>query len=314
MYSKIRYESIKNKVMHDFDKYIKGDLTVNGATVRILMDDCMIANYNAFTKASYFLIIAIESVKQGEMNDYIYEKTGQCILERFEDITEEEEKLYKQDLDVLKNLYKNYSFKLIATSDISKDMLNHYLSLKSDLRYLKLKINAGNMVKQDVLRKYSRILPEELIEIWEMYGFGSLMEGYLRMIEPEEYQELLYETYFRGKISIPIMTTAFGDIITFEEGGYVGIVKYRYGTFLTVSRHFRRFMSNLEEKYFVNKYLQIPQYMDTAGKLGTLEQDECFGCLSPLEHSDSEKDDDFRKIKTREYIQLISCLSGKIGM
>ena len=130
-----------------------------------------------------------------------------------------------------------------------------------------------------MLRKYSRILPEELIEIWEMYGFGSLMNGYLRMIDPEEYQELLYETYFRGKISIPIMTTAFGDIITFEEGGYVGIVKYRYGTFLTVSRHFRRFMSNLEEKYFVNKYLDIPQYIETTGKLGIPEQDECFGCV-----------------------------------
>ena len=39
--------------------------------------------------------------------------------------------------------------------------------------------------------------------------------------------QLLDETYFRSKVSVPIITTAFGDVITIEEGEYIGIVKYK---------------------------------------------------------------------------------------
>lgn len=53
------------------------------------------------------------------------------------------------------------------------------------------------------------------------------MGGYLKVVNPEDYQELLKETYFRGNISIPILVTAFGDIVTFEEDQYIGMVKYK---------------------------------------------------------------------------------------
>ena len=46
------------------------------------------------------------------------------------------------------------------------------------------------------------------------------------MINPEDYIELLNESYFDAKIAFPIFVTAFGDIITWEKKAYVGIVKY----------------------------------------------------------------------------------------
>ena len=52
------------------------------------------------------------------------------------------------------------------------------------------------------------------------------MGGYLKVVNPEDYQELLKETYFRGNISIPILVTAFGDIVTFEEDQYIGMVRH----------------------------------------------------------------------------------------
>ncbi|MCI9480538.1 MAG: hypothetical protein HFI21_16355, partial [Lachnospiraceae bacterium] len=68
----------------------------------------------------------------------------------------------------------------------------------------------GSKMEKGLIKKYKTILPAELLEIWENYGQGDLLDGYLRVINPEEYQELLNETYFRGKFSVPIMTTAFG--------------------------------------------------------------------------------------------------------
>ena len=110
-----------------------------------------------------------------------------------------------------------------------------------------LQIEKGQDIAQELLQKYKTIVPEELTKIWGDYGFASLMGGYLRVINPEDYKDLLSETYFRGNISVPILTTAFGDIITLEEGQYIGMVKYKNGSFMILAKNFKRFAQNLEE-------------------------------------------------------------------
>ena len=141
-----------------------------------------------------------------------------------------------------------------------------------------LQIEKGQDIKQELLQKYKTILPDELTKFWKDYGFGRLVGGYLKVINPEDYQELLNETYFRGNISVPILTTAFGD------------------------------------DYFLEKYFQVPQYTEAVNKLGNLEQDECFGYVPLLGLGGSEKVDNLDKVKIREHIELISQMVGKIGM
>ena len=175
-----------------------------------------------------------------------------------------------------------------------------------------LQIERGQDIKQELLQRYRTILPDELAKIWEDYGFCRLLGGYLKVINPEDYQELLNETYFRGNISVPILTTAFGDIVTLEEGQYIGMVKYKSGNFLMLAKNFKRFVQNLEDDYFLEKYFQISQYTDTVNKLGKLEQDECFGYVPLLGLGGSEKVDNLKKVKIREYIELISQIVGKI--
>ena len=168
-----------------------------------------------------------------------------------------------------------------------------------------LQIEKGQDIKQELLHRYKTILPDELIKIWEDNGLARLMG---------EYQELLKETYFRGNISIPILVTAFGDIVTFEEGQYIGMVKYKNGNFVMLAKNFKRFIQNLGDDYFLEKYFQIPQYIEAVNKLGKLEQDECFGYVPLLGLGGSEKIQNLKKVKIREYIELISQLVGKIGM
>lgn len=177
-----------------------------------------------------------------------------------------------------------------------------------------LQIEKGQDIKQELLQKYKTIVPDELAIIWEDYGYGRLLGGYLKVINPEDYQELLNETYFRGNISIPILTTAFGDIVTLEEGQYIGMVKYKNGNFLMLAKNFKRFVQNLGDGYFLEKYFQISQYTDAVNKLGELEQDECFGYVPLLGLGGSEKVDNLKKVKIREHIELISQMVGKVGM
>ena len=70
---------------------------------------------------------------------------------------------------------------------------------------------------QEVIEKYKDQVPEELVQIWKEDGLGTFLDGYLKVINPDDYLELVQETYFRGNISIPIFATAFGDIITLEK-------------------------------------------------------------------------------------------------
>ena len=72
-------------------------------------------------------------------------------------------------------------------------------------------------VSQELYNKYEATLPSGLLDLWKKYGFGSFMDGYLKIINPEEYQSLIIDTYFRGNIAIPIFVTAFADVIAWEE-------------------------------------------------------------------------------------------------
>ena len=82
-----------------------------------------------------------------------------------------------------------------------------------------------------IIEKYKGQVPDKVIEIWKNYGLGSFLNGYLRVINPDDYKELVEETYFRGKESIPLFTTAFADVITWQENGFIDIVQYRYEDF-----------------------------------------------------------------------------------
>lgn len=64
----------------------------------------------------------------------------------------------------------------------------------------------------------------------------------------------------------------------------------------------------------VKNFAQLHQYIEAVNKLGKLEQDECFGYVPLLGLGGSEKIQNLKKVKIREYIELISQLVGKIGM
>ena len=70
---------------------------------------------------------------------------------------------------------------------------------------------------QDVIDKYRDQVPSELLQIWQEDGLGTFLNGYLKVINPDDYSELVKETYFRGESSVPMFVTAFGDIIVLEK-------------------------------------------------------------------------------------------------
>lgn len=51
---------------------------------------------------------------------------------------------------------------------------------------------------QEVIEKYKDQIPEELLRIWQEDGLGTFLDGYLKVINPDDYLELIQESYSRG--------------------------------------------------------------------------------------------------------------------
>lgn len=172
--------------------------------------------------------------------------------------------------------------------------------------------NFNNKVDIKVIDKYKQIIPIELISVWKEYGFGSILNGCLKIVNPEEYQSVVDMSYFRANVAIPIMITGFGDIVIWEKNEYVSIIKYKNGTFDVILKRFKHFFNCLKDEYFVEKYLEVDKYSKAVSKLGELEYDECFGYVPLLGLGGSEKVENLKKVKIKEHIEIITQLVGKI--
>ncbi len=172
--------------------------------------------------------------------------------------------------------------------------------------------NFSAVAPEEIVRKYSNTLPESLIEIWKSQGFGTIMDGYLKIINPDEYDEVFKDSYFASDVAIPIIVTAFGDIITWEENKYVGIVQYRYGKSDLMIKRFDVFLMLLKDNSFTKKFFNLEMYKDAVSLYGTPNYDECFGFVPILAMGGNEKVEALKIVKTKEHIALINELAGPI--
>ena len=108
------------------------------------------------------------------------------------------------------------------------------------------------------------------------------------------------------------MITAFGDIITWEKGEFVGIVMYRYGEDDIIQAGFKYLMMDIEYGELDEEYLSIEQYNAAVKKYGELEYDECFGYVPLLALGGKESVDNLKKVKMKEHIELIYSMVGGI--
>jgi hypothetical protein len=165
-------------------------------------------------------------------------------------------------------------------------------------------------VNKEVIEQYENILPQKVIEIWRKYGFGSFLNDFLKVINPNDYRELLQESYFRNDIAIPVFATGLGDIITWEENKYLMMIKYRKSKLKGLSVKY--FFSDLQDEEFVGEELDSSQYFLAEKEYGSIQFDECFGYTPLLGLGGPEKFENLKKVKLREHIYLITQLIGPI--
>lgn len=165
---------------------------------------------------------------------------------------------------------------------------------------------------EETERKIIDAFPSEISDILIKYGCGSFSNGYLRLVNPFEYQEVINDTYFDAENSIPFMATAFGDIITYKKNGYIGIIKYKDNESGIIGKGIVLFFHLLEDRGFRKINFDIPLYDEAIEQYGRLKYGECFGFVPLLPMGGKKDVTHLEKVNEKVHIELITQLLGKI--
>jgi hypothetical protein len=169
-------------------------------------------------------------------------------------------------------------------------------------------------ISDEVISKYRDKVSPEVVDMWKEHGTGSFMGGYFRIINPDDYSELIEATYFRGKDSVPLFITAFGEVITYEENSYIGMIKYNICDFEIINKGINGFFECLEDDEYIKDFFDIKLFEKSKNKFGKLALDESYGFFPLLPLGGKKDVYHMDKVKTREHIELIAQLVGKVGM
>ncbi|GGA18124.1 hypothetical protein GCM10008018_72660 [Paenibacillus marchantiophytorum] len=127
------YERIKNSIVLDFEEYMEDEgLTVVQVSARILEEDWRRVNDSLFTKTLYFVSIAIESLKNNVIADFIYSKLDMYLENiKFEEMIDKEDVEHLlQDIKICRKLIDKNEYKILETSDSTKAGVDYILGLK----------------------------------------------------------------------------------------------------------------------------------------------------------------------------------------
>jgi len=168
-------------------------------------------------------------------------------------------------------------------------------------------------VNSNLLSKYKSILPERLINIWENYGLGYFANGFIKVVNPDDYVELLKESYQSpiNKTATVMFVTGMGDFIVWENN-FTILLNFRRGKSKVIEAGFKFFIDDLSDESFLEKELDNKNFPDAKKKLGELSYDECYGYFPLIGMGGSEKAENIKKVKLKEYISIVAQSFGKI--
>ena len=180
-------------------------------------------------------------------------------------------------------------------------------------------------IPQEVINKYKNLLPKELINIWETMGFGIYEEGFLQLVNPDEYEFVFEYVDKLLEPSIIWAVTALGDLLMWEgnenwtispeEGDRVKIINVRKcnSQILGASMDGVLNIFLADKEYLPDKeYFAAKPYLDIKGKLPPLEYGQCYGYFPALALGGSASIKNLKITGVKTYIEIIGQAAGKI--
>lgn len=157
---------------------------------------------------------------------------------------------------------------------------------------------------ENLLAIFEGKLPSQLIDFWNEYGFGTFMDGYLKVVDPSDFQPVFDEAYDNKDNEIVFGLTAFGDFLTWT-GDAVRAVYFKNGkdSIIESGDDMEWFFDmDLADDGFLSANLNQKNFFKAKVNLGALQYDECYGYVPILGLGGSEKVENLQKVKIKEHV------------
>ncbi|WP_072314777.1 GAD-like domain-containing protein [Agrococcus sp. Marseille-P2731] len=169
----------------------------------------------------------------------------------------------------------------------------------------------------EVIARYRDRVPAELVEIWEQYGTGTFAEGFIRIIDPQQYEDGVGDCIGRvvdSTESIPVMVTGLGDLITWEPGSGLIALIYREERLRGVGSSMQAFFTPVraggaKHLAFLFDWGLFPEAVQAHGAPGF---DESFVFVPLLSLGGKKKVANLKPRKTIEAIRMMVEFQGRI--
>ncbi len=170
--------------------------------------------------------------------------------------------------------------------------------------------------------KFKSVLPIEILELWNTFGFSGISNGLFTLTNPDDYKYFKNEwesvnnvLALKDQEEYLVGRSAFGDLLFYviKENGkqYFSMLNVLYNKYevISTSRINKFFERSLNDKTFVEFYFSENLFNECLQKLGPLEFDECYGFV-PLPVLGGDKSLEYaQKVKMNEY--LIICAQSQ---
>lgn len=165
-------------------------------------------------------------------------------------------------------------------------------------------------VPADTIEAYRDRLPDEVLRIWETQGYGTAVNGFLKVVDPDQYATRLQGCLPSAEM-IPIFATGMGDVIVWN-GSAIRSVEFRYLTVRGLGNSFARFGKFIRDDVLLNEFFHWEPYPAAVKQYGSLEFNQCFGYVPILALGGAESVENLEKLQIFEHIQIITQLAGVI--
>ncbi|MDR0605083.1 MAG: DUF1851 domain-containing protein [Bacteroidales bacterium] len=179
-------------------------------------------------------------------------------------------------------------------------------------------------VPKEVIDKYKGVLPNELITIWKTMGFGIYENGFLQLVNPDEYEFVFEYVDKLLEPSIVWATTALGDILMWEgnQNWTISEDEGNRNVLINVRRCNNHVVGDMEAvlDFFLGDETAIAHkdcfdskpYLNIKGKLSPLEYGQCYGYVPAIALGGSASIKNLKIVDAKSYIDIIGQAVGKI--
>jgi hypothetical protein len=135
---------------------------------------------------------------------------------------------------------------------------------------------------KDTLEQVRNILPQEIIEFWNEFGFGNYAYGLIKIINPLDYMDSLYEWLGRKDISkLPVAVTGFGNIFYYrklsDNNEDISLLDIHYGKIDVCVYSLNEFFNSfIIDKGIIKEVLKKELFEKALKKKGNLTKDEIY--------------------------------------